>query len=151
MRWRCGVCDGINLDGDTCAICGASRAAALPVEPPPTAPSRRRSRVPDGSSRRARDFDASLRRTRDLDAAPPLEAPKLPQDAPGPRGLLRRLADAASRAIERALSGIPPTDEMPPEPDATSASPRRKSRWKVRPFPFGILVTYEDDPDADSG
>jgi hypothetical protein len=60
------------------------------------------------------------------------------------------LVDAATRAVERAMTASPPSHEPPPEPDA-EPGPQRRSRMRVRPFPFGILVTWENDPDDDSG
>jgi hypothetical protein len=54
-----------------------------------------------------------------------------------------------TRAVERAMTASPPSDEPPPEPDAEPR--RRRSRMRVRPFPFGILVTWENDPEDDSG
>ena len=139
MSWRCGVCDGVNESGETCRICGASRAAALPVDPPVVrpAPPPRPTRVPDPTP------PLDLNRTRVPDAAPSLEPER-------PRGLLHRLVDSAARAIERALTARSPSREPAPDADAGRPRRRRRSRMKVRPFPFGVVVTWENDPDTDA-
>jgi len=138
VSWRCGVCDGVNQDGETCAICGASRAAAVPVDPPVTRP------APPPPTRAPEETPPSGRRRPPLpDTAPPVE----PEP---PRGLLRRLVDRGVRAIERAIALPPPAPEPELEPEPTEPRPRRRSRMKVRPFPFGIMVTWEDHPDDES-
>lgn len=120
-RWRCGVCEGVNLGGGTCAICGASSADAVPVHPPAAA------------EPLAATWDEPL----------PLDEP------PPRRGFLARLADTVAGAVERALTVPPPPYEPPPDPDAEPA-PRRRSRLRVRPFPFGMMVTWRRNADEDS-
>lgn len=166
--WRCGVCDGVNDGGGTCAICGAPRSrAAATVEQPPPSRQREGSGATDEPAARAEpapwDEPAEADEPAAWGAAPATEPERWDEpapwdepaawderaawDEPAPaprRGLFGRVVDAAAGAVQRALT-VPAEEAEPPDE-------RRRSRLKVRPFPFGLMVTWRsgDPPDPDA-
>lgn len=135
--WRCGVCDGVNDGGETCAICGSSRDLAVALTPAPPAP-------PAQPEEQAVPDDAGWRYEPEPYAEPAPWA-----EPPRRRGLFGRLVEAAVDAVDRALT-IPPEPPLPEEEEPERPREGRRSRLSVRPSPFGLMITWRgghDEPE----
>jgi len=141
--WRCGVCDGVNDGGETCAICGSSRDLAVALTPAPPAPPAAQ------PEEQAVEDGPGWRYEPEPWAQPEPWAEPEPEpwaEPPRRRGLFGRLVEAAVDAVDRALT-IPPEPPPMAEEEPERPAERRRSRLSVRPSPFGLMITWRGGPE----